>query len=226
MPANQQNLNDATPAPPSGKQNVKWQTDASAPRNDSANVPSTGGAAVKTSGYQIAASDCGKLIVFEGTANATFELPAVSPFAQWDVFVENNAVAAGSPPVSPVLTLTPLSGSPPSGANLDGLSASITLQPGQGVYIATDGTNYFTERGLVGTGLKLETNGTPNGSQALLDLIAGSGVTLADNGLGGITVGATAISPAVTIEVNAIPVSYDYQVYVNGLPKFIEVNGS
>jgi hypothetical protein len=153
MPANQQNLNDTTPSAPAGKQNVKWQTDGNTPRNDSANVPSTGGAVVKTSSYPIQASDCGMLLVFEGSTNATFELPASVPFPQWDCFIENNAVTAGSPPVTPILTLTPLSGSPPAGANLDGSTASIILAPGQGVYIASDGTNYFTERGIGGSGV-------------------------------------------------------------------------
>jgi hypothetical protein len=32
------NLNDTTPAPPSGKVNVKWQADASTPRNVSAYI--------------------------------------------------------------------------------------------------------------------------------------------------------------------------------------------
>jgi hypothetical protein len=36
--------------------------------------------------------------------------------------------------------------------------------------------------------IKLETNGTPNGSQALLNLIQGTNVTITDNGLGGVTI--------------------------------------
>lgn len=39
-----------------------------------------------------------------------------------------------------------------------------------------------------GGGPTLETNGTPNGSQALLNLAAGAGVTLADNGTGTVTI--------------------------------------
>jgi hypothetical protein len=171
MPVNQQNLNSSTPAAPSGKQNVQWQSDASLPRNDSANVPSTGGAAVKTGGYQIQSSDCGGLLVFEGTANETFELPEIIPFDQWCVFIENNSSPSGSPPVTPVLTITPLSGSPPAGPDLDGSSGSIELNAGEGVYIATDGTNYFTGRGMGGgSALTLETNGTPNADQSLLNL--------------------------------------------------------
>jgi|GEM_PF-3290180 len=167
MPANQQNLNDATPAAPSGRQNAKWQRDTSTPRNDSAYVPNTGGAAVKTVSYQLLSSDCGMLLVFEGTANGTFTLPSAPPFGQWDVFIQNASVTAGSPPVTPTLTITPLSGSPPAGANLDGSSASIVLQPGQGIYIASDGTNYFTERGAGSSGpsiVRENLSGTLNGS--------------------------------------------------------------
>lgn len=36
-----------------------------------------------------------------------------------------------------------------------------------------------------------QTNGTPNGSQSLLNLIEGSGITLTDDGLGGVTIDAT-----------------------------------
>ena len=45
--------------------------------------------------------------------------------------------------------------------------------------------------GLAGSApssLALEVNGTPNVDQNLLNLIAGSGITLADNGVGGITI--------------------------------------
>jgi hypothetical protein len=169
MPVNQQNLNNSTPAAPAGCQNVKWQVDTSTPRNDSAYVPATGGVSVKTGSYQIQASDCGKLLIFEGASNATFELPQAIPFSQWGIFIQNNA-GNDSPPSTATLTITPLSGSPPAGQDLDGSMASITLQPGQGVYIATDGTNYFTERGMGGSSLSLKTNGTPNTEQGLLNL--------------------------------------------------------
>jgi hypothetical protein len=43
----------------------------------------------------------------------------------------------------------------------------------------------------VGTTLTLQTNGTPNGSQTLLNLTAGTGVTLTDNGSGMVTISAS-----------------------------------
>lgn len=45
--------------------------------------------------------------------------------------------------------------------------------------------------GAGGGGLSLETDGTPNGSQSLLNLAAGSNVTLVDNGTGTVTIAAS-----------------------------------
>jgi len=41
------------------------------------------------------------------------------------------------------------------------------------------------------SGLALETNGTPNGDQTLLNLVAGTNMTITDDGLGNITFDAT-----------------------------------
>lgn len=53
-----------------------------------------------------------------------------------------------------------------------------------------------------GTSLSLETNGTPNGSQSLLNLEQGTGITLVDDGSGGVTIsstgGAGAANPSCT----------------------------
>jgi hypothetical protein len=164
------NLNNDTPAPPNGGQNVLWQADNNNPRNVSAYIPSTGGAEEKTANYDIQASDCGMLIV--GNTNGsppldfTFYLPSSIPgegsppvtFTQWCVFVQN--IGPG------VLALNP------NGLELDGSTSPITLSEGQGIYIATDGVNYFSERGMGGGGssLLLETNGTANTDQSLLNL--------------------------------------------------------
>src|SRR5271157_281865 len=45
--------------------------------------------------------------------------------------------------------------------------------------------------GCGGTGLVLETNDVLNGSQALLDLKNGTGISITDNGVGGVTVAST-----------------------------------
>jgi hypothetical protein len=50
-----------------------------------------------------------------------------------------------------------------------------------------DGTGAFSSK----SGLTLQTNGTPNGSQSKLNLVAGSDVTLTDDGSGDITIAAS-----------------------------------
>jgi hypothetical protein len=54
-----------------------------------------------------------------------------------------------------------------------------------------------SQGGGSGGSLFLETNGTPNGSQALLNLIAGSNITLTDDGIGDITISSTSGSPSI-----------------------------
>ena len=127
------NLNDTTPAAPSGYQNAKWQADSSSPRNVSAYIPGAGGVVVKTADYTAVVADCGKLIVFNSSSPHTLTLPAAAPFAQWNISVQN--IGAG------VVTISP------NGLNLDGASSSLTLTQTQGLAISTDATNYFTERG-------------------------------------------------------------------------------
>lgn len=67
---------------------------------------------------------------------------------------------------------------PTSGASLCAVFApSTTLPPSQS--------------GGSGSGPTLETDGTPNGSQTLLNLISGTNITLTDDGLGGVTIAAS-----------------------------------
>ena len=129
------NLNDATPAAPSGFQNAKWQADSSSPRNVSAYIPGTGGVAVKTADYTAVAADCGKLIVFNSSVAHTLTLPAGAPFAQWNISVQN--IGTG------IVTISP------NGLTIDGAGSSLTLAQTQGLAISTDATNYFSERGAI-----------------------------------------------------------------------------
>ena len=147
-----------------------------------------GGVNIQTSSYAAQATDDGLLIVFATTAAATFQLPSKPPSTVWKIFVQNAGTAA--------VTLLP-NGAP----LLDGAVPGGALQPGQGVYISTDGTNYYTERGLGAAGIALETNGTPNGVQTLLNLVAGANVTLTDDGAGDVTIAATGgtLTPPVTL---------------------------
>lgn len=51
-------------------------------------------------------------------------------------------------------------------------------------------TDMYTAINSIQT-VALETNGTPNGDQALLNLVEGSNITIADNGLGSVTISAS-----------------------------------
>jgi hypothetical protein len=146
------NFNNTTPAAPAGNTNVKFQTDGAG--NDSAYVPSvlSGGTNVQTAGYTILPGDVGKNVVANDASPLTFLLPSVSPSATWNVFVQN--IGAGT------LTLSP------NGLNIDGSASSLTLTTNQGVYVSTDGTNYFTERGL-------SSGGFSNPMTTLGDIIIG-----------------------------------------------------
>ena len=93
-----------------------------------------GGAISKTASYSAVAGDNGKILSFNSASPVTLTLPAAPPSATWNIEVQN--VGAG------VLTISP------NGLTLDGGSSSLTLAQSQGLYISTDGTNYFTERGL------------------------------------------------------------------------------
>lgn len=151
------NLNDATPSAASGFQNTTWQK-GSTTGNDptynypifpvSSEVPNTGGVLVKTASYTATAADCGKIIVFNSSSALSLTLPSAIPFAQWCLFVAT--IGTGG------LTVNP------NGLQIDGSLSSITgLTQNQGIYVATDGANYFTERGEGGGGsITLTTTGT------------------------------------------------------------------
>ena len=73
---------------------------------------------------------------------------------------------------------------------LDSLVALGTTPPGSA--ITKDGSGNFVNTVISGGGsLDLEVNGTPNGDQTLLNLVAGSNITLTDNGTGSVTIAAT-----------------------------------
>lgn len=141
-------------------------------------ITATGGVNAQTSSYLALSTDNGKLVSMNGTS-LTLTLPATPPSSTWFIFVEN--INSSSLTVSR------------NGLNIDGAASNLTLTQNQGVYVTTNGTNYFTSRGVGsgGGGITLETNGTTNGSQTILNLIAGTGITLSDNGSGGITITAT-----------------------------------
>ncbi len=94
----------------------------------------SGGVSVKTLDYTATSADSGFLLVMNAATAKTITLPAVAPSSGWTLFVQN--IGAGS------LTVAR------NGLNIDGAAANLTVPTDKGVYITTDGTNYYTERGL------------------------------------------------------------------------------
>ena len=82
----------------------------------------------------ILSTDAGKIVSMNSSSATTLKLPAASPGANFNVYVEN--IGTG------ICTLNP------NGLNLDGSASTVTLPQNQGMYISSDGTNYFSERGL------------------------------------------------------------------------------
>ena len=80
------------------------------------------------------------------------------------------------------------------------IGAAITLNCSTGLTCTNSGGTVTATAS--GTSLSLETNGTPNGSQTLLNLAQGTGITLVDNGSGTVTIastgGAGAANPSCT----------------------------
>jgi len=89
------------------------------------------GAVVKTADYTLLSGDNGKLLVMNSGSAHQFTLPNPPPSATWSVFLSTIGTGA--------LTINRNS------QNIDGVAANLTLSQFQGVFISTDGTNYFTD---------------------------------------------------------------------------------
>lgn len=76
-----------------------------------------------------------------------------------------------------------------STAKIDGSIQTVTLPPNTGILVVSDGTQYWTDRGI-GSNVLFETNGTPNSVQNVLDLNAGTNITLVEGG-GVVTISAS-----------------------------------
>lgn len=84
--------------------------------------------------YTAVKLDHDKLIAMSSSSAKTLILPSPPPFSTWRIFVEN--IGTG------LLTVDR------NGLTIDGVGSDLTLDLDQGVYITTDGTNYYTERGM------------------------------------------------------------------------------
>jgi hypothetical protein len=116
-------------------------------------------------GYTVASSDWGKLLTHSNAAAQVLTLPqAGASFPNgWYVDVENTGAGAW--------TITPAT------STIDG-AATLALSTNQGVRVFSNGTNYFTERGIGGAAgsLSLSVNGTSVASEPGLNFISGTGV--------------------------------------------------
>jgi Pectate lyase superfamily protein len=96
------------------------------------------GVTLKTDSYQVQESDAGYLISVSKSSGTTLTLPVAAPVSPWFIQIENTG--SGSVTVDP------------NGLNIDGSSSTIVLAQNQGLIIFSDGTNYFTQRGVGSAG--------------------------------------------------------------------------
>lgn len=179
-----------TPATPTPVANTA--PTPSAPSSPSSSFPGLGKVNAQAGNYTTQVSDAGSLITITSASISTVTLSSIvgTPFF---CFVTNLGTAD--------VTLTPNSGKINGGA-------SFTLPPTYSCIPFFDGVNWEAFI-LPLTTLALKTNGTANGKQSLLNLVAGSNVTLTDSGTGNITVAAAAGSaPVITTNSNGTAVAY------------------
>jgi hypothetical protein len=125
-----------------------------------------GGVNYQTVNYTAVAADAGKLISMNG-ANLTLTLPSTPPSTGWYIAVEN-------------INATALTIAPPAGLKIDTGSGSLTVAQNAGMYIFTDGINYFTSRGgAVGSVAGVSSLNSLIGA---LNLVAGANITLVPSG--------------------------------------------
>ena len=153
----------------------------------------------KSSNFTCLPWDTNKIIVVsEGSpaTSVTITLPATATISDtWSIQLQN--VGLGN------FTLAPA-----SGKTIDGSGASLSVPPGSGLQIFTDGTNFFSQRGISGgsgSGPLLQTNSVSNASQTALNLVAGTNVTLTNTSGGNVSIaaGASGASGTAVGNVNA-----------------------
>ena len=171
----------STPAAPSGRVNVRPQTDSSFPiQHFSFNMPNIGGVqSIATSTATISQANQGNAIIFSASSTAvSISNPTDANFYCW---LFNNG--AGN------VTLTPASGQINGGS-------SLAMMPGADGILFWDGTNWWILlAGGPGTSLSLETNGTLNSTQTLLNLTGSAGISVSESA-GTVTISGVGIGGA------------------------------
>jgi hypothetical protein len=147
----------------------------STPVNPPPTTPTLGTVTVVTAAtYSTQTSDYGGIVVFNSAVPVAVTLNYAVAI-NWFATYEN--IGAG------LVTFTPNSGL------VNGL-ASLDLKTGTGCVIYFDGMNFYAFTVPVVIPLELQTDGTPNGDQSLLNLVAGTNITLTDDGAGNVTIDA------------------------------------
>jgi len=131
-------FSNTNPPAPGGQTLVTFQIDPTTGEISAAYAASGGGSSggvnEQTTNYPLVSGDAGKIVVMKGS-NLTATLLNPPPSTTWSVFIAN---------ISTTTSLTIAR----NGLTIDDQAANLTLPPMTGVYISTDGTNYFTSRGL------------------------------------------------------------------------------
>lgn len=139
--------------------------------------PIIGGVNAQTTNYAALYSDSGKLLTFNCASACTVTLPNPPLSAYWFIVVED--IGAGT------LTVNPNS------LNLDGSPSTLAITTNQGTEIFTNGTSYYTSRGVgAGSGSGISGGGgSPylalwsGGLSLATSLLSDNGTTLTYPGL-------------------------------------------
>lgn len=119
-------------------------------------------------GYTIVNGDRGKLISLSNASAQTVTLPSPAP-VRWCVFIEN--YGNGTWTISR------------NGLLIDTAASNVNLTTGQGIVIVSDGTNYYTMRGLnggltsTGSGLIMDTSSAVALGSTVYVPLSGGGVS-------------------------------------------------
>lgn len=113
---------------------------------------SSGGVNAQTANYTAVSGDAGKIVSMNKSTAITLTLPASPPSSTWAIYVQNIGIG--------LLTISPNS------LNIDGSGSNLTVPVNQGLYISTDGTNYFSSRGTPANYGALIANNSTQGSIA------------------------------------------------------------